>query len=165
MGEPFRSKWADWQSPDALPDGGGVSNNNFFKSPPRPSAKSARSPLGEWRDGVDELRYMPRPAAIPPSAWQQILANSTSFLTTWAAQADRLCWTAADLWGVHHASPYHRLDCAGLVVLQGDAKVRALEATAALIEKPSGAVLRFTPNRQDNPGCCLAWELGRDSAA
>ena len=100
-----------------------------------------------------------RPVSIPADPWQLMIANSRAFLATWAEQAHRLGWTAADLWGIHRAAPYHRLDCAGLLIMQGDAELRALEATLALFKKPSGNILRHTRSRYHGPECCLAWQI------
>jgi hypothetical protein len=82
------------------------------------------------------------PDHVPDDRWQQAVADGQAFLAAWGERADRLGWTAQDLFGLHkppetpHPS-YRRLsryDCTGLVwLLQGRPVVALTEVTAVNI--------------------------------
>jgi hypothetical protein len=82
-----------------------------------------------------------------------MIADAESFLTTWAAAADRLGWTTLDLFGVHPVAPASRFDVMGLIpMLRGDT-VSALTEQFAAIQCVSGAGQSF--RRPNNSGAVL----------
>ena len=81
-----------------------------------------------------------------PHRWQAAIADGRRFLARWGAQAERLGWTADDLFGLHEppANPHPsysrlaRLDCAGLVWILSGRPVIALTGAAATIRATAG---------------------------
>ena len=112
-----------------------------------------------WVQGVADLLAMARPASCPEAKWQVLREDAYHFLRGHAARAHGLGWTALDLFGVHRERPWARLDVMGLVPLLDGARVTALSATEAVIEKPSGARLTFRRRGQVADEACLIWEL------
>ena len=84
-----------------------------------------------------------RPNAIDAVRWHIMLEDAQAFLETWGAQAERLGWTAADLFGLHPTAPLARYDCMGLVWLLRERPVVALTESEATIRANSGATLTF----------------------
>ena len=112
-----------------------------------------------WVQGVADLLAMSRPASCPAGRWQALREDSYTFLRDHAARAYGLGWTALDLFGVHPAKPWARLDTMGLVPLLNGARVTALSDTEAVTEKPSGARLTFRRRGQTPDEVCLVWNL------
>ena len=81
------------------------------------------------------------PDFVDTTAWQIAVEDGRRFLARWGAQAERLGWTADDLFGLHEppANPHPsysrlaRLDCAGLVWILNGRPVIALTDAAATI--------------------------------
>lgn len=89
-----------------------------------------------------------RPDYVTTERWHQCIEDGRRFLASWAQQAERLGWTADDLFGLHQPSAnphpnYSRLsrrDHMGLVwVLMGQPVV-ALTDRAAIIKTVSGTL-------------------------
>ena len=112
-----------------------------------------------WVQGVADLLAMARPAACPEPKWQALREDAYTFLRDHAARAHALGWTALDLFGVHPVKPWARIDVMGLVPLLNGGRVTALSDAEAVIEKPSGARVRFRRRGQASPEMCLIWEL------
>ena len=112
-----------------------------------------------WVQGVADLLAMACPASCPAGRWQALREDSYTFLRDHAARAYGLGWTALDLFGVHPAKPWARLDTMGLVPLLNGARVTALSDTEAVTEKPSGARLTFRRRGLASTELCLIWEL------
>ena len=102
---------------------------------------------------------MPRPASCPAEWWECVIEGCYPFLQDWGARAHKLQWTAIELFGVHSVKPRERIDCMGFVLLLLGAKVVALTATGAEIEKPSGVRLTFRRRDMVPDEMCLLWEL------
>jgi hypothetical protein len=87
-----------------------------------------------------ELEYR-CPDYVDIASWHAAIADGRKFISRWGAQAERLGWTADDLFGLHEppANPHPsysrlgRLDCAGLVWILNGRPVIALTHTAATI--------------------------------
>jgi hypothetical protein len=75
----------------------------------------------------------PRPAAIPPARWRELLDNAGLFIERWAVRAAALGWSAADIFGCHRQAPVARYDLQGLVFLIGSGEVVAITALSATI--------------------------------
>lgn len=86
------------------------------------------------------------PDHVDAASWQAAIADGRRFLARWGAQAERLGWTADDLFGLHEppANPHPsysrlaRLDCAGLVWILNGRPVIALTGAAATIRATAG---------------------------
>jgi hypothetical protein len=74
-----------------------------------------------------------------------VVTNVECFLTTLAADADRLGWTSLDLFGVHPTAPAARFDVMGLIPILRGWSVCVLTEKTATIECESGAKLTFYP--------------------
>lgn len=119
-----------------------------FTDPPDPCA---------LQDGHARLRAMNRPPNYPAGPWQQLIANSETFLREWAEEASRLGWDAHGLYGTDRLAPYHRLDRAGLVLLVGNHRITGLEENSATLQSTTGAIQTY--RRHDRAGSVLVWEL------
>ena len=80
--------------------------------------------------------------------WQQAVADARQFITRWGEQAERLGWTAKDLFGLFPvpSKPHpmfrrlSRYDATGLIWLLRGRAVIALTAESAAIECRTGAI-------------------------
>ena len=101
------------------------------------SELSEKSPLcdtpTEWSAGVAALRLMSPPSGFTASRWAQLVADARVLLILWGTQADRLGWTAYDLFGCHRTRPAARYDCMGLAWLIDGRRVVAMTAGEAVI--------------------------------
>lgn len=71
------------------------------------------------------------PADVPDDRWQQFIDDGGLFIDAWGRQAERLGWTAADLFGLHPVVPMARYDRMGLLWTLKGQRVVALTATEA----------------------------------
>jgi len=71
------------------------------------------------------------PNGVPVERWQRALADAGSFFALWGDTAERLGWTADDLFGLHPTAPLSRMDHMGLVWLLKGERVVRLTATEA----------------------------------
>jgi hypothetical protein len=114
----------------------------------------------EWAEGFARLCQMPRPAAILPARWRELVDNVGVFIDSWAVRAASLGWNAADIFGCHRQAPLARYDLQGLVFVIGSGEVVAITALSATIRTRGGATQTFrrTP---PTPGEHVAaiWEL------
>jgi hypothetical protein len=74
------------------------------------------------------------PAGVPEPRWRQAIADAERFLTEWGELAERLGWTADDLFGLHPTVPLSRMDHMGLLGLLKGQRVVLLTATEARFE-------------------------------
>jgi hypothetical protein len=99
------------------------------------------------------------PLHVDPADWQQAVEDGRKFLTRWGQQADRLGWTARDLFGLHPvperpAANFRRLaryDATGLIWLVQGRPVIALTETEAAIQS-AGAVVMYRKLRKPTLG-------------
>jgi hypothetical protein len=81
-------------------------------------------------------------------------------LATWGEQAEALCWSSSDLFGLHtppeNPRPsYRRLsryDETGLIWLLEGCEVLAVTATTATIRRPSGSTTTYRKKNTPAPG-------------
>ena len=71
------------------------------------------------------------------------LADATTFLRDWGAQAEALGWAAEDLFGLDPVAPLGRYDAMGLVWMLAGQRVVTLTDEAAAIKASSGSLLKF----------------------
>jgi hypothetical protein len=91
------------------------------------------------------------PAFVDAGSWQQAVTDARAFLIQWGEQADRLEWTADEMFGLapvpeKPAANYDRLsrhDCKGLIWSLRGGRVIALSEDMAAIRVANGRVLRF----------------------
>jgi hypothetical protein len=96
------------------------------------------------------------PAQIPEDRWHQAIADATTFVTKWGAQAHAFGWTARELFGLHpvperpagNYSRLSRLDDTGLIWLLRGRPVVALTETTAAIQ---GATAVLTYRKINKP--------------
>ena len=79
-------------SPDATRDGSFVS---FDSAPPRGILN-----FGKASSRVLAVLESRCPELVPVARWQQCVEDGQRFLATWGEQAQRLGWTARDLFGL-----------------------------------------------------------------
>src|SRR5215210_7273277 len=86
------------------------------------------------------------PNGVPVERWQRAVSDACTFLARWGVDAERLGWTADDLFGLHPTAPLSRMDHIGLVWLMNGQNVVRLTAAEARLERGNayyrrGAVL------------------------
>jgi len=75
------------------------------------------------------------PNGVPVERWQRALADAGSFFALWGDTAERLGWTADDLFGLHPTAPLSRMDHMGLIWLLKGERVVLLTATEARLDR------------------------------
>jgi len=75
------------------------------------------------------------PNGVPVERWQRALADAGSFFALWGDTAERLGWTADDLFGLHPTAPLSRMDHMGLIWLLKGERVVLLTATEAWLDR------------------------------
>jgi hypothetical protein len=86
------------------------------------------------------------PDRVDAEDWRHAVDDGRRFLDQWGAQAEKLGWTADDLFGLHDPPKqpgpnYRRLsryDATGLIWLLRDRTVVALDANSAVIGRAGG---------------------------
>jgi hypothetical protein len=103
---------------------------------------------------------MPRPAAILPARWRELVDNAGLFIDRWAVQAASLGWNAADNFGCHREAPLARYDLQGLVFVIGSGEVVVITEATASTRTKGGAILTYR-RMPPPPGQRVAaiWEL------
>ena len=115
------------------------------------SAESSRerTTLVLWREGLSAMQKVPRPDWVDPSRWKQLLADADWFMMAWAEDAQRLGWSAGDLFGTPISPWSTAVDQLGLVPLLRGRSVSAITADTATITNRIGDpnVMRLYPWR------------------
>lgn len=110
----------------------------------------------EWHAILEELRQTKSPNWLSDERWVELLSDAEAFLSTWGSSAERLGWTALDLFGVHPIAPAVRFDVMGLIPMLTGGEVIGLTDAVATIRRPSGAILTY---RRPEPGAVLLSEV------
>src|SRR6185312_4145350 len=76
-----------------------------------------------------------RPWRKPQSRWEQAVYDAELFLAEWGSAAERLGWTADDLFGLHPTVPLSRVDCMDALWLCKGERVAELTETTARFER------------------------------
>jgi hypothetical protein len=109
-------------------------------------------------EGLARLDAGSPPCDVPMTRWAHFIDDCRRFLDDgWANCAERLGWTALDLFGCDNTKPLVRISRAGLLWLLNGRKLCALTADAATIVTASGGYLSFRRCLRE-PGGVLAWE-------
>jgi hypothetical protein len=109
-----------------------------------------------YRDALSTL-VARCPDYVATDRWHQAIADATSFISKWGAQAETFGWTARELFGLHpvpeqpapNYSRLSRLDGTSLIWLLRGRPVIMLTATEAVIRCDSGATQTY--RRQNEP--------------
>jgi hypothetical protein len=75
------------------------------------------------------------PVGVPEHRWHQGVADAERFLRDWGDTAERLGWTAIDLFNLHPSVPLSRVDRMGLVWLLKGERVVLLTDSVARLER------------------------------
>ena len=95
---------------------------------------------------------------MPQQRWQLALADAERFLTEWGETAERLGWTAADLFDLHPTVPLSRVDRMGLVwLLKGERIVSLTDAVARL---EGGLAIYRSARGRSGPSSPAEWKPG-----
>jgi hypothetical protein len=92
------------------------------------------------------------PTNVDQPRWHDAKADADLFLAQWGEQAERLGWTADDLFGLHPVAPLARYDDIGLVWLLRGRSVVALTDMEAAIQTASGGKLTYYRYNKPGPG-------------
>lgn len=125
-----------------------------FNRTPRDS--DAEATVARWRRHYEQL-CVTRPASgWFPKRWRQLQIDVGLFVDEWAPRALQLGWSEMDLFGVHQAKSFARIDAMGLVpLLNGKSIIEMTESTAVMLGGPG---VRLTYRRSPVPkssGKCL----------
>jgi hypothetical protein len=99
----------------------------------------------EWKEIWEELKRSEPPSWASAGRWSELVADAETFLVTWGKTADRLGWTALDLFGVHPTAPTARFDVMGLIPILRGRSVCVLTEKTATVECKSGAKMTLYP--------------------
>jgi hypothetical protein len=99
------------------------------------------------------------PDYVPEDRRQQAIADATTFISEWGAQAQGFDWTEHELFGLHpvpeqpapNYSRLSRLDAMGLLWLLRGRPVVALTAREAAYRCPDGAILKYYRRAKSAP--------------
>jgi hypothetical protein len=102
--------------------------------------------------GLTALEYR-QPDLVSAADWQQAVNDGRQFIVQWGEQAEKLGWTADELFGLHdppeHPGPtYRRLsryDVIGLIWLLHGRPVVDLTADRAVIGRVGGPTFHRSP--------------------
>ena len=140
-----------------------------WEAPERSDSQEERAAIAEhdanvpreWADGFARLCTIPRPAAVTPRRWEQIIDDAGRFMDRWAAKAAALGWKTMDVFGCHDAKPDARLDAAGLVWLICGNEVVVIGPNAVILRTLSGATHTIRARTVAAEGALrvAAWEL------
>jgi hypothetical protein len=115
--------------------------------------------------GVARLNRAHPPCDVPIQRWVLFIDDCGRFLNDgWVNCAERLGWTALDLFGCDGAKPFARGSRAGLLWLLSGRRLVALASDAAAIATATGGNLTFRRSMRE-PGGVLAWELSNEADA
>ena len=114
------------------------------KTPKRGEAVPLAAPPGtpaEWAAGMARLAVTPPPASIAPARWAVFQADAARLLAEHVATLAAADWDVLDVFGLHRGAPGARMDAAGLAWLLHGRELGSVDANAATIRTPSGAML------------------------
>ncbi len=100
------------------------------------------------------------PELVEIDDWEQTVADARTFLAVWGEQAEKLGWTARDLFGLFPApdKPHpsfrrlSRYEATGLLWLLRGRPVVALTSESAAIESPTGAITIYRKHNKPTYG-------------
>lgn len=132
-------------------DGPSGPSGSFGSAPLAHICEAAASPLRAALIALERRR----PEHMDPAAWQRAVEDGLRFVVTWGPRAERLGWTAADVFGLPPvpANPHpgwqrrSRVDLLGLVWLTRGRPVTAITADTATIATSNGGALTFRRRR------------------
>ena len=109
------------------------------------------------------------PDHVPVERWEQAVEDARRFLATWGEQAEALCWSSSDLFGLHtppeNPRPsYRRLsryDETGLIWFLEGCEVLAVTATTATIRRPSGSTTTYRKKNTPAPSAQYPAKVGK----
>lgn len=110
-----------------------------------------------WAEGLARLDQTVRPPEIDAEAWRQLIDDGGHFLDKWGGKADRLGWSAVDVFGVRSVQPHAGYEAAGLAHLIRGGEVVAIDPHCATIRTPSGATLTYL--RRTRTDAIVIWDL------
>jgi len=115
------------------------------------SLEAAGLPI-DWAEPFARLLCGGPPRGFDPAYWASVVEGAAIFAPQWAAQAFRLGWLAAEIFGLDENEPAARHDRKGVVWLLTDGKrVVALDADGADIDTARGVRQRFYRSNETIP--------------
>lgn len=108
----------------------------------------------DWHAVVAELHRREPVEWLSVDRWMQVISDAEILLTDWGQAADRLGWTAHNLFGVHPTAPAARFDAMGLLLLIQGGTVLAMTERTATIRRSTGALLTY--RRRSQAGVLLS---------
>jgi len=112
-----------------------------------------------WAEPFARLNCMPCPAAFALKQWAAIINDGGIFIDRWAEEAERLGWTAEEVFGVGRDAPDARHDLKGLLLQINGWEVIAIDAGKATVKNPKTGSTQSIYRKTDAGGRALLWEL------
>jgi hypothetical protein len=110
-----------------------------------------------WAEGFARLNQAACPPDVDPEAWRQLIDDAGCFLDRWGSEADRMGWSALDVFGVSRVVPHTGYDAVGLVLLIRGGEVIAIGSDRATIRTCEGKCLTYL--RRTRAGTVAVWDL------
>jgi hypothetical protein len=134
------------------------------KAMPSPCAHVGPKPeVLSWMNNIGQLGCSPPPTGVPLHRWSRFLNDCNAFLNSsshWADRAERLGWTAQDLFGFAVAHPLLHLGSAGLLWIVNGGHIVELHRDWALVRTHEDGSQRIVNRRRANTrGIVLPWML------
>ena len=111
----------------------------------------------DWHAILVELNRCEPVEWLSAERWFEVIDDAEAFISRWGNAAEKLGWTALDLFGVHPTAPASRFDVMGLVLFINGGAVVALTDGVATIRRRSNAILTY--RRSCQPAALLISEL------
>jgi hypothetical protein len=111
----------------------------------------------EWAEGLTRLGLSPRPNDFPEDLWRQLIDDCGRFIDRWAAKANRLGWSAVDVFGVQLIRPQTRYEAVGLVHLIRGGEILDIGSARATIRTGDGRTITYL--RRAPESAIAVWQL------
>ena len=121
-------------------------------APIRPAPSDAQA----WRDALVAMKPTTSPCpGLTGPRWEKMREVAIDFFNRFGEEAAALGWTTAELFGVHPAAGFIRVDHCGALMISGE-RVRAIES-----DKIRFGMTTYYRNLPGRPVGVPVWEVGR----
>ena len=110
-----------------------------------------------WAEGFARILRGERFKGFDEKTWQQLIDDGGQFLDSWGGEADRLGWSALDVFGVRVAKPSAGFDVVGFALLIRGGEVVSIGREHATIRTVGGTTLTYF--RRTKPDAIGIWDL------
>ena len=105
---------------------------------PCPAPSPLHPVVAGWRGEIENLSPHASPCRyLPPAKWAAIRESALAFCDQFGEEAQRLGWTAAELFAVHPEHGTVRIEACGVLMISAEA-ARGVDANRVVFERTSG---------------------------